>query len=134
MEPRGLVLDYGGVLTDSDDGAESPLFALVRRVRRSGIRTAVLSNADAYAVEPAWSDLFDAVVLSGVVGVAKPDPESYQITARRLGLAPRQCVFVDDLRSNVAGAVAVGMIAVHHRDVRTTVDELEVLFERELLG
>lgn len=137
MQLNGLVVDYGGVLTDFGDGSlesgEPPLCGVVRVARRVGIRTALLSNADAGARRPCWSELFDAAVLSGEVGMAKPDPRIYRMVGERVGLDPRQCVFVDDLHGNVAGAVAVGMVGVHHRDIHSTVEELEVLFGRTLL-
>ena len=49
--------------------------------------------------------------------------------AERIGLAPPDCVFVDDLRENCEGAEAVGMTAVLHRETDRTLDRLE-----ELLG
>lgn len=58
----------------------------------------------------------------------KPDPEIYRYAADRLGVRPEECVFVDDLRPNVGGAVEVGMVAIHHTDPEETVRELEALF------
>ncbi|MFD7654385.1 HAD-IA family hydrolase [Actinosynnema sp. NPDC059797] len=128
---RGLVLDYGGVLTDLGDdhtAAEPPLVTATRRLRRRGVRTAVLSNADGLWRPPAaWSPLFDVVVTSGDVGIAKPDRRVYLLVAELLGLAPDECVFVDDLAVNVRGAVATGMVGVHHRSVDATLEELDVL-------
>jgi putative hydrolase of the HAD superfamily len=45
-------------------------------------------------------------------GVLKPDPRIYHLVTQRLGVAPQDCLFVDDQPGNVAGAVAVGMSAV----------------------
>ncbi|GAA1348859.1 HAD-IA family hydrolase [Saccharothrix algeriensis] len=130
---RGLVLDFGGVLTDyGDDLAASlpPLAAVAGEVRRRGVRTAILSNADGLWSPPAgWQDLFDLVVTSGEVGLVKPDRRIYLLAARRLGVEPGECVFVDDLAVNVRGAAAAGMVGVHHRSVRSTVEELEVLLD-----
>jgi len=133
----GLILDYGGVLTDTGDAdpagagpapVEPPLVGVLREARSGGVRTALLSDADRLGP---WFDglagLFDAVVVSGEVGFGKPDPRSYLLAADRLGLAPARCVFVDDLAANVRGAVAVGMVGVHHRSVETTRNELDVL-------
>lgn len=137
-ELAGLIVDYSGVLTDPGESGtgRSPLLDLVRNAREAGIRTALLSNADAFdhrTHQPEWAELFDAVVLSGAVGVAKPDPQVYLLAARELRLRPGRCVFVDDLRANVDGAVKVGMVGVQHRSVTSTVDELGVLFDRDLL-
>ncbi|MBB5955181.1 epoxide hydrolase-like predicted phosphatase [Saccharothrix tamanrassetensis] len=147
---RGLVLDFGGVLTDfgddpgddfggdfgGDPGATLPPLAEVAgSLRRRGVRTAILSNADGLWAPPVeWQDLFDVVVTSGEVGFAKPDRRSYLLAAERLGLAPQDCVFVDDLAVNVRGAAAAGMVGVHHRSVRSTLAELEILLAVPLLG
>ncbi|SHG46061.1 HAD-IA family hydrolase [Streptoalloteichus hindustanus] len=137
MDLTGLVLDYAGVLTDpGDDGVrepsgEPPLVGVLRLARRHGLRTALVSNVEAVPRRrwPAWwHELFDEVVLSGAVGVAKPDPEIYRLTARRLGLPTEACVFVDDLADNVRGAVSAGMVGVRHVRVQSTVEELEILF------
>ena len=48
-----------------------------------------------------------------VTGVLKPDPRAYQTAAEQLGHRPGEIVFLDDLPYNVAGAVAIGMIAIH---------------------
>ncbi|ACU40107.1 HAD-IA family hydrolase [Actinosynnema mirum] len=129
---RGLVLDFGGVLTDS--GSEELLIA-VERARREDIRTAILSNADGRWAPPReWGHLFDAVVTSGASGVAKPDAEIYLLTASELGLEPGDCVFVDDLPVNVRGAAAAGMVGVHHTSVETTLQELEILLAIPLRG
>jgi epoxide hydrolase-like predicted phosphatase len=131
---RGLILDYGGVLTDPGGGApaggEPPLVGVLRAVRRGGMRTALLSNSDTLGAGTAGlSELFDAVVVSGEVGFGKPDPGIFLLTARRLDLHPQACVFVDDLAANVRAAAAVGMVGVHHRSVAETLNELDVLLE-----
>ncbi len=109
---------------------EPTMTAAVAAARAGGIRTALLSNSWGlnYPRE-GWDRLFDAVVISGEVGLRKPDPAIYLHTAELLGLAPAQCVFVDDLAPNIRGAAEVGMVVVHHTDVGTTLAELEILFE-----
>lgn len=133
MDLKGLLLDYAGVLDDPGDDPSGvpPLLEVARRVRDSGVGTALVSNAGGLC-DPDLAELFDAVVLSGAVGVSKPNPEIYLLTARRLGLEPGQCVFVDDLPRNVVGAVNAGMVGVHHRDVASTVTELAALFDLEI--
>ena len=74
-------------------------------------------------------DLFDATVISGDVGMHKPQPEIYLLACERLEVEPADAVFVDDLRENCAGAEAVGMTAILHRDPAETIAKLE-----ELLG
>lgn len=125
---RGLILDFGGVLTDPGDGGieERPLVDAVVTARRHGLLTALLSNADSLDVP---DGLFDTIVLSGEVGVAKPDRRIFELAAECLGLQPDECVFVDDLAVYVQAAARTGMVGVHHRDVTATLDELSVLFD-----
>jgi HAD superfamily hydrolase (TIGR01509 family) len=121
----GLIVDFGGVLDDPD----GRLLAAVRRLRGRRVLAGLLSNSD--RIENDITSLFDDVVLSGDVGVGKPDPRIYLLAADRLRLTPEECVFVDDVPAFVHGAVRVGMVGVHHRDVESTLDELSALFGQE---
>ncbi len=121
MALRGLLMDYGGVLTDGPQPAD-----IVRRARAAGVATALVS--DAHEVPAEVAALFDAVVLGPTLGVRKPDPEVFRRAAARLGLTPRECVVVDDHLANVRGARTAGAVLVHHTDAAATVDELCALF------
>jgi putative hydrolase of the HAD superfamily len=108
-----------------------PMVAAVRCARDSGIRTGLVSNSwsTSHYDRALLAELFDAVVISAEVGLHKPEPEIYLLASKRLGVEPQRCVFIDDLRENCAGAEAVGMRAILHRDVAASVARLE-----ELLG
>ena len=107
---------------------QQPMFDVVRQVRAAGLKTALLSNSWGLDYDRVgWDELFDVVVISGEIGMRKPEPEIYLHTARLLQLEPAQCVFVDDLGPNVKGAVSVGMVGVKHVTAEQTVDELEAL-------
>ena len=101
----------------------------VRRVRASGVSTGLISNSWGGTTydDDLIAELFDAVVISGQVGMHKPEPEIFHLGAERLGVPPEQCVFVDDLRENCEGAEAVGMTAILHRGAEGTLPELERL-------
>ena len=92
---------------------------LVRSLRPP-YRLAVLSNAD-ITLEDRMRDglgihhLFDTVVCSAAVGMAKPDHDIYRLAAERLGLAADECVFIDDHEGNVNAAQEVGMTGIHYR-------------------
>lgn len=109
-------------------GLDERMIALVWRVRSAGLRTALLSNSwgDHYP-EELWEGLFDDVVISGRVGLRKPEARIFTLTAERLGLPVAACVMVDDLPGNVYGAVAAGMVGVLHRSYEETAAELEAL-------
>lgn len=128
----GTIPDAEGLLKRMFAGfrEEQGMTGVVRRARERGLKTALLSNSwgNMYD-EAALAELFDAVVISGEVGLRKPEPAIYRLAAERLGVQPGECVFVDDLGPNVRGAVAVGMVGVKHEDTRTTLTELEALFD-----
>jgi putative hydrolase of the HAD superfamily len=96
--------------------AIQPNLRLVSELRPS-YKLAILSNADISLRERLEGDigihdLFDDIVCSAEVGMAKPEPAIYELAAERLGLEPSECVFVDDLDTNVEAARQVGMQAV----------------------
>lgn len=106
------------------------------RALRPPYKAGVLSNAD-ISLEDRMRDglgiydLFDTVISSAAVGMAKPDHRIYHLAAERLGLPPEECVFIDDLERNVTAAREVGMAAVHFRvhkgdDLATQLAELGV--------
>jgi len=89
---------------------------LLADLRREGYAMYALSN---YSV---WAEMIeDKLELSRFVdwrfvshrtGVRKPEPEAYLGAARALGRDPGRCLFVDDRKKNVDGALAVGMPAL----------------------
>ena len=110
---------------------DEPMFEALRRARAAGIRTGLVSNSWGRGRydRDAFPELFDGVVISGEVGLHKPEPEIFRLGAERVALPPEDCVFVDDLRENCEGAEAIGMTAVLHRGADATLERLEELFE-----
>jgi len=106
---------------------------LVRRAHASGLRTALLSNSwgNDYPRQ-GWEEMFDVVVISGEVGMRKPDRDIFEHTLHLLGMPAELCVFVDDLPSNVQAAVSLGFVGVQHTSYESTAAELDVLFGRVL--
>jgi len=105
---------------------EAAMLDLIRALRQSGLRTALLSNswgADDYP-RHLFPELFDVVVISAEVGMRKPEEQIFRHTAALLGLEPQECVFIDDLEANVAAAEAVGLIGLHHREPGPTTERL----------
>jgi 2-haloacid dehalogenase len=113
---RGLVPGTVGILRDLHD---------------RGVRLVALTNWSAEtihhlpAVFPDVIALFDDVIVSGAEGVAKPDPEIFQILARRLGRSIEGVFYVDDSNRNVDAARTAGMDAVHFTDAATLLTELQ---------
>ena len=97
--------------------------------KRQGIKTGLISNswgATNYELDR-FPEMFDGWVISGEVGIRKPDPEIYELGAERIGLPPDDIVFVDDLKGNLKPARAMGMATVHHVTADETIPQLEDL-------
>jgi putative hydrolase of the HAD superfamily len=128
-----LGLDDASDLIDSMFGGMlpcEPMVAAVRAAGARGVKTGLISNSwsTSHYDRDLLEELFDTAVISAEVGLHKPQPEIYRLAAERLVVSPEQCVFVDDLRENCAGAEAVGMAAILHRDPAETLDRIEELF------
>ena len=109
------------------------MMSLMRRAKSQGIRTALLSNSWGMNYPADLFDgMFDALVISGEVGMRKPDREIYEYALRAIDLPASECVFIDDLLPNVIAAREVGIVTIHHTDYATTAAELDVLFDRVL--
>jgi HAD superfamily hydrolase (TIGR01509 family) len=84
----------------------------LRELRRRGVRMAVVSDAwpDLPALHAAlgMGDFFEAYAISAELGCHKPDPRMYRHASDALGLAPDECLFLDDDPSLVAAAIALG--------------------------
>ena len=113
---------------------EESMIEALRRARTAGLKTGLISNSWGRGRydRDSFSELFDGVVISGEVGLYKPQPEIFRLGAERVGLAPAECVFVDDLRENCEGAEAVGMTAVLHRGADASLERLEELLDVSL--
>nr|WP_246421882.1 HAD family phosphatase [Nocardiopsis mwathae] len=101
------------------------MYAVLRQARGQGVRTCLLSNSwgNGYPRDR-FADSFDAVVISGEVGMRKPEPEIFRHALELTGLSPAECVFIDDIEHNVRAAVELGMTGILHRDPAETRDRL----------
>jgi putative hydrolase of the HAD superfamily len=106
------------------------MYDTIRTLRAAGFGTALLSNSWGCEEYPRadFPGLFDTVVLSGEVGMRKPEEQIFLHAAQALGLSPAECVFVDDMPANVAAAQACGMTGVLHTDTAATAQALQDLF------
>ncbi|MBJ7597729.1 MAG: HAD-IA family hydrolase [Candidatus Dormibacteraeota bacterium] len=112
---------------------EPLLLEFVRRARSHGIKAGLLSNSlgtEPYNACVAWNlvDEFDSLVISGEVGLRKPDPEIFELAVKRLAVPAEACVFVDDMEHNLGPAREAGLTVVRHTEASKTIAELERLF------
>jgi putative hydrolase of the HAD superfamily len=135
---NGVQVVAEGLLTRMFAGSTmaAPMQAAVQVIRAAGLRTALLSNSWGMADYPRhlfpW--MFDVVVISGEVGMRKPEERIFRHAAGLLGLGPAECVFVDDIQVNVAAAEGIGMTAILHHDPEATLAGLGELLGLPLTG
>jgi epoxide hydrolase-like predicted phosphatase len=129
VAPEGLI---DGLMAGV--GPDVPMIEAVRGARGAGVRTVLVSNSWGLHRYPRelFGEIFDALVISGEVGMRKPAPAMYELGARLAGVAAERCVYVDDLPHNLTPAQELGMATVHHTDATTTIAELERLLGIEL--
>jgi len=116
VDPAGVLRRlFAGMGTDED------MYLLIAELRAAGLKVALLSNSwgNTYP-RGRLAELMDAIVISGEVGLRKPDPAIYRLVLERLDVAPQEAVFVDDAEPNLEGARAVGLVTVLHRDAAGT--------------
>lgn len=73
---------------------------------------------------------FDTIVASGDEGFVKPQPEIYHIAATRLGVAPHECLFIDDIAEFCEGARQVGMQAIQFITTDQAISDINTLIDR----
>ncbi|MGW0193735.1 HAD family hydrolase [Nonomuraea sp. NPDC003201] len=109
------------------------MYDMLRDVRKNGVKTCLVSNSWSNEYPRAdWDELFDAIVISGEVGMRKPEPRIYHHAVELIGLACEECVFIDDIEANILAARALGIAGIHHQDANSTIEELESLLRLTL--
>lgn len=110
----------------------------LRTLRKAGIKTALISNADedvtVIAVHFAFAPLMDLIVTSALVGYEKPDARTFYAALDPLRVDPARSVHIGDQpKSDVVGARSVGMNAVlldrYHRHRDTDIPRVSSLTE-----
>ena len=106
--------------------------ALIRSLSKK-YPVAMMSNTNEMHYER-WSKmlgkdikLFNELILSFQIGYVKPQPQIYLEAARRLGLEPQQCIFIDDMQEYVDAAKKVGMQGICFVSAQQLESDLEKL-------
>lgn len=91
----------------------------ILKAKAAGLKLAILSNeldlfyGESFRKRFPLIDLFDVIVDATYTKILKPDPRAYEQVLAELGVARADCVFVDDQKKNIEGAVAIGLPHVH---------------------
>lgn len=92
------------------------LVDLIKKLKQKGFKIALLSNSNGaffvrkiYTTYPEFKSLFDEIVISSEVRMAKPDPDIYFYALKKINSKPEESVFIDDNNINVEEAIKLGM-------------------------
>jgi epoxide hydrolase-like predicted phosphatase len=128
---KSQFIDQAAVLLQRDKGAieqeffhrAAPNTKLANYVRslRPIYKTALLSNIgsdmmDGFFSPKEYEQLFDEVILSGAVKLAKPDAAIFKLACQRLDVALHEAVMVDDMESNCVATQQLGMKAICYKN------------------
>ena len=114
-EPRAVAARKTAIYAERLDRVipNHALIALLRQLRATECLAALVTSASAANARAVLrhldlAGLFDTIVTGDDVANHKPAPDSYQLAAERLGVAPAQCVVIEDSDIGVASAHAFG--------------------------
>jgi 2-haloacid dehalogenase len=110
------------------DGSVAVLAEL--RARRMPLYALTNWSAEKFPVARERFDFltwFDDILVSGEVGLKKPDPRIFRMLLDRHGLAAEHCVYIDDVERNVTAAAAIGLAALQFRTPERLRDDLAAL-------
>jgi 2-haloacid dehalogenase len=131
-EQAELIEAYRSRWPEMLGGCFGETLEIMRRLRSEGVPVYALSNwaAETFASTRdrfPFLDEFDGILLSGQVGVGKPDPAIFRLFLERFGLTAESTVFIDDSPVNVAVARSLGIQALLFRNATQLKRELQAL-------
>lgn len=95
---------------------DNELADIILKLKNKGFKTVLLSNANAsfferkiYTTYPEFKDLFDDIIISSDIKMVKPDPDIYLHTLNKINSKPEESLFIDDSKTNVDGAINIGI-------------------------
>jgi HAD superfamily hydrolase (TIGR01509 family) len=124
---REKVLQY-----TEDYHPNEELLDFIKQSLKPSLKIAIISNAGQDWVLRILGEenlkLFDDIILSYKVGLIKPQPEIYEVSARNLGVQEEECVFIDDILRYCQGAEQVGMNSIWYQGFGQFKQELDQIF------
>ncbi|XP_048676886.2 acyl-CoA dehydrogenase family member 10 isoform X2 [Caretta caretta] len=126
-------------LTSSQMSKQLPIMTeALKCIRAEGLKTAVLSNNfylhSGVSFLPLDRNQFDVVIESCREGICKPDPRIYTLCLERLGVQPKESIFLDDIGQNLKAAAQLGINTVKVDDPEAALKELETYLGFPLRG
>ena len=129
---RELIAAYDDRWEETLGGPIEATVEILADLRRAGVRLGALTNwsAEKFPIALARYDFlgwFETIVVSGEVGMIKPDRRIFDHLFERTGLQPSRTIFIDDSKANVVAAMDVGMLSIEFTDSAALRRRLEAL-------
>lgn len=103
------------------DGIQDLIFDL----KQKGYNLYILSNMTRHFIKNDYKfpilKEFDGIVYSAPIKMVKPNAEIYEYILTKFNLIPEECLFIDDIKTNLAGAARFGIKTFHYN---SNTDEL----------
>ena len=130
-----LIDAYGARFDEMMPGPIAGAVEILAELHERGTPLYALSNFSAETFPPALARFdflrwFRGMVISGEVGVIKPDPRIYEIILARFAIDPHRAVYIDDVAANAEAARPFGIHGIHfttHGDLREELVRLALL-------
>ncbi|RLD03030.1 MAG: hypothetical protein DRI56_13175 [Chloroflexota bacterium] len=132
--------DFWDFVNESFNGSmpNMGLVEIIKNVRKSGLKTVLVSNASGLVMRPIIKtyfgtdidNLFDEIIISSEVKILKPDQKIYELALDKLGINPDEAIFIDDLEEYLKGARAIGiktLLFTNNNDIKKELEKLGVL-------
>ena len=112
-----LIDAYGARFDEMIAGPIAGMVEILAELRDRGTPLYGLTNWSAETYPPArerfaFLSWFRGILVSGEVGVIKPDPRIFEVLIERFAINPENAVYIDDVEANVAAAQSFGIHAI----------------------
>jgi 2-haloacid dehalogenase len=102
---------------------------ILAELKDAGYPLAALSNwsSETFPIVNAkyeFLDWFEPLIISGRVGLVKPDPEIFHLILCSIDRDPEQCIYIDDMKHNVQAAAEIGFDTIHYSSPQQLREEL----------
>ena len=96
------------------------IIPLILDLKNQGYKLFVLSNMTRHFIKNEYKfpifSYFDGIVYSAPIKMVKPNAEIYEYILKKYSLVPEECLFVDDIKENLAGAARFNIKTFQFQD------------------
>ena len=115
---------------ESINGPIQASVEILQLVHQAGFGLYGLSNwpAEKFPIvrqKYAFFNWFDDIIISGEVHLAKPDPRIFRLLLDRIGRPASECLLIDDSKTNIQAAQALGFQTIHFRSPQQLCEQLQ---------